>query len=222
MPKPVAARTSGTRSSRPTNDGSMPDPLCSLLTITRSPWKSLRTTSPIDALIDAPSTVNTVTTATPTMSAVAAPAVVRGLRIALRRASDPVAPRSVVAGVPSSALAGRATAGPEEHHAHQREQRTRTHQRERLAGRAEHDQGDRRRARPTSTEPRAHPRGRRSTSSVPSRIAASGFTREARIAGTRLAGTATATPTRAATASRVGSIASADDGNPNPAALINA
>ena len=89
MPKPVAPPTSGTDSSRLTIEGSTPEPLCSLLTITRSPRKSLRTTSPIDALIEAPSTVNTVTTATPTMSAVAAPAVVRGLRIALRRANDP-------------------------------------------------------------------------------------------------------------------------------------
>ena len=58
------------------------------------------------------------------------------------------------------------------------------------------------------------------TSSVPSRIAASGRTRDARMAGTRLAGTATATPTRAASASRAGSIARPDAGRPNPAALI--
>ena len=83
-----------------------------MFTITRSPWKSLRTTSPIDALMDAARTVNTVTTAIPIISAVAAPAVERGLRIALRRANDPVVPRTTVLGVPSRALAGRATAGP--------------------------------------------------------------------------------------------------------------
>ncbi len=60
------------------------------------------------------------------------------------------------------------------------------------------------------------------TSSVPSLIAANGLTRDARTAGTRLAGTATATPTRAASANRAGAIASADDGSPNPAAPISA
>ena len=40
------------------------------------------------------------------------------------------------------------------------------------------------------------------------------------MAGTRLAGTATPTPTSAATASRAGSIASPDSGRPKPAALI--
>ena len=52
MPNRVGVADLGTpRAARPT--GVDARPLCSLLTITRSPWKSLRTTSPIDALIDA-------------------------------------------------------------------------------------------------------------------------------------------------------------------------
>ena len=52
------------------------------------------TVSSIDALIDAPNVVNRATTAVPTISADALPAVRRGLRIALRRARRPVRPRS--------------------------------------------------------------------------------------------------------------------------------
>ena len=58
------------------------------------------------------STVNSVTTPTPTISAEAVPAVRRGLRRAFCRASAPVIPRSRGSGHPRSALAGRATVGP--------------------------------------------------------------------------------------------------------------
>ena len=49
--------------------------------------------SSIDALTDEPNVVNRATTAVPTISAAALPAMRRGLRIALRRARRPVKPR---------------------------------------------------------------------------------------------------------------------------------
>ena len=57
-------------------------------------------------------TVNSVTTATPIASAVAAAAVRPGLRWALRRARVPVTPRHAASGRPSAPVTGRATAGP--------------------------------------------------------------------------------------------------------------
>ena len=57
-------------------------------------------------------TVNNVTTATPIASAVAAAAVRRGLRWALRRARVPVTPRHAARGRPRAPVTGRAMAGP--------------------------------------------------------------------------------------------------------------
>ena len=79
---------------------------------TSCPFTEPATVSLIDALIDAANTVNRVTTPTPIISAVAVPAVRRGLRIALRRASEPVIPRRRGRGAPITRLAGRATTGP--------------------------------------------------------------------------------------------------------------
>ena len=64
------------------------------------------------ALIDAPNVVNRATTAVPIISAEALPAVRRGSRIALRRASRPVWPRRRLGTQPSTLAAGRATTGP--------------------------------------------------------------------------------------------------------------
>ena len=79
---------------------------------TRSPAKDLSTLSLTEALIDAPSTVNSDTTATPTRRAEAVLAVRRGFRKALSRASVPVIPRNRASGAPSVADAGPATTGP--------------------------------------------------------------------------------------------------------------
>ena len=61
------------------------------------------TLSSTDAAVDAPNTMNSVTTPTPTMSAVAVPAVRRGFRIAFWRARRPVTPRSRATGEPRNA-----------------------------------------------------------------------------------------------------------------------
>ena len=57
-----------------------------------------------DACSDARITVKIVTTPTPIISAVAGAEVRRGWRIALRRASDPVTPRSRASGAPSTSV----------------------------------------------------------------------------------------------------------------------
>ena len=92
--------------------GSMAAPLKSVWVTTRSPPKFLSTMSSIDALTDEPNVVNRATTAVPTISAAALPAMRRGLRIALRRARRPVKPRVTPAPMPSTPAAGRATTGP--------------------------------------------------------------------------------------------------------------
>ena len=70
--------------------------------MTRSPPKVRSTVSSSDAFTDEPNVVNSATTAVPTISADALPAVRRGLRIALRRAMRPVWPRSTGSGAPST------------------------------------------------------------------------------------------------------------------------
>ena len=80
----------------------MPAPLKSVWATIRSPPKLSSTMSPIDALTDEPNVVNRATTAVPTISAAALPAMRRGLRIALRRARRPVNPRVALAPAPST------------------------------------------------------------------------------------------------------------------------
>ncbi len=80
--------------------------------MTRSAVTDCVTRSSTDAFSEAANTVNRVTTLTPIIRAAADPDVRRGLRMALRRASTPVTPRSRASGAPMAALAGPATTGP--------------------------------------------------------------------------------------------------------------
>ncbi len=114
----------------------MPDPLKSLRAMTRSPTNCSSTVSSTDCLMEAPNTVNSVTTATPTISAEAVLAVRRGLRMAFWRASLPLMARRRASGAPSTAAAGRATIGPSRMKPGQRGDGARARLRGRVAGRA--------------------------------------------------------------------------------------
>ena len=91
LPSPVAASTSGS-SHGGLQLGAEPGAAEVGLRDHQVAGELLDTVSSIDCLTDAATTVNSVTTATPTISADAVPAVRRGLRMALRRASLPLIP----------------------------------------------------------------------------------------------------------------------------------
>ena len=174
--------------------GLSPAPLKFCDAITRSPPNCLLTVSSIAAFTDAANTVNSVTTATPTMSADAVAAVRRGLRIALSRARRPVILRKRAIGAPNAAAAGCAAIGP----------RTTMPT---IVKNAPNPAGPRPAppiaAATTSTMPatvNSTPRLTRTTeirvfSMATSRSAASGGTRDARIAGTTVATSVTIMPT---------------------------
>ena len=87
MPSPVAMSTWGSSWMSAAIWGLRPAALKFCVAMTRSPPNCLLTVSSTEAFTDAANTVNSVTTATPTMSAAAVAAVRRGLRIAFSRAS---------------------------------------------------------------------------------------------------------------------------------------
>src|SRR4029450_13856636 len=93
LARPEGASTSGRAATARSSSGLSPSPENPSAAMTRSPPNWARTVSSIDALIEAPTTVNSDTTATPTISADAVPAVRRGVRMALRRASERDSPR---------------------------------------------------------------------------------------------------------------------------------
>src|SRR5581483_2975992 len=111
-PMPTAVCTSGSRATSSASRGlrlARPKPP---VPMTRSPPNEREMLRSVDALIDEPNVVNNVTTATPTNNAAAVADVRRGLRVALPRASEPVAPRNRATGVPRAEPMGPATAGP--------------------------------------------------------------------------------------------------------------
>ncbi len=113
-PRPTVCRTSGSAASMSASLGLTPLPPAPKegAVTARSPAKDSATVSSSVALMDAPKTVNSVTTATPIISAVAVAAVRRGLRAALRLASVPGTPRSRASGAPSVRTARVAATGP--------------------------------------------------------------------------------------------------------------
>ena len=113
--------------------GLMPPPPNAPVVTTRSPPKLRSIVSSIEACSDAANTVNSVTTATPTISADAVPAVRRGLRMAFWRASPPVMPRRRATGAPRTDAAGRAATRAEHDRAHHREHRAEPHEGQRVA-----------------------------------------------------------------------------------------
>ena len=186
--------------------------------MTRSAVTDSVTRSSTDALSEAANTVNRVTTLTPIISAAADPDVRRGLRMALRRASTPVTPRSRASGAPMAALAGPATTGPA----------TTTPTSVAMA--------------PRPASPRVSPPPRTASSTIPtptraitepttarttddpvpstavSRRAAMGAVRDAFRAGARPDTTVTTSPMRPATTTPVASMASPPAGKENPKA----
>ena len=109
---PTVRSTSGTSAMAPASSGLSPPPPNPLAAMTRSPPNDCETLSSIEDLSEAANTVNRVTTPTPTSSAAAVAEVRRGLRMALRRASEPGTPRVRATGRPSRLLTGEATSGP--------------------------------------------------------------------------------------------------------------
>src|SRR5581483_11538681 len=134
-------------------------------------------------------TVKTTTTPTPTRRAVALPAVRRGLRRAFSRAMAPVTPRNRAAGQPRTATAGPATPA------------TTT-----ATPRA-----------PSTAPATARARDVPLWPTATSRRAASGLTRDARIAGARPAATVVARPATKATTRLVVLTLSPAAGRANPA-----
>ena len=91
-PTPTAVSTSSRSDSAAASWGVSPLPLKPPAVTTRSLSTLPVTASSMVASMEAATTVKMVTTATPTISAEAVPAVRRGLRAAFSRASDPVIP----------------------------------------------------------------------------------------------------------------------------------
>src|SRR6266480_1155175 len=197
LPSPVASFTTGSRPTSRASCGLIPPPPNRPVLTTRSPVNDCDTLLSIDALRDAAKIVNRVTTPTPTMSAAAVPEVRRGFRMAFSRASEPVTPRSHRNGAPMTRLSGRATTGPN----------TTTPT---IVSTAPSPASASTEPPPLSTAPsttatpmavNASPVTARRADAVvlstdTSRIAASGATREALIAGATPATSVTITPTR--------------------------
>ncbi len=215
------ASTSGSRATASFSSGLSPVADQPSATITRSPPNWSRTVPPIDDLIDPASTVNRVTTATPIMRAEAVPAVRRGLRTALRRASVPDTPRRAAAGAPSRPAAGRAATGPS------RTTPTTVARAPRPVSEISPSPRVPAKTRPTPAAVSAAPAAARSReladrSTAASRRAASGAVRAARTAGPRLASSVTTTPTTAAVTTLAVPTTSCDVGMAMPAASIRA
>ena len=196
--------------------GLRPPPPNPVAPTTSCPFTEPATVSLIDALIDAANTVNSVTTPTPIISAVAVPAVRRGLRIALRRASEPVIPRRRGRGAPITRLAGRATTGPNTDDADDRGERAERAQPDRRLGEhgEEHERdaaGEQHRARD-----RAQTRTRCVRSTLVSRSTASGATRDAFHAGAAPASSVIVTPASNEITAVDGSNAMPPDGSAAP------